>query len=186
MKKVLLILALIITASKISAQTKFEPQLKLTYDAGITDDKNNSFGAEFLAGIRMSGKLRLGVGVGISYCDLLYEDGGVNMILNKYYGDYRESSAYIPIFANIKYNFTSNGVSPYVSADLGYSAFISCSDYANDNKLGLFCKPCFGIDFPIKKGKIFLEVGYKYQHRSWSGLNSPDYMQATGAIGYQF
>lgn len=186
MKKILLIFVLVLSISKINAQSPFESQIKLTYDEGITNDKDNSFGAEFLCGIRMNNKLRLGVGVGISYCDLLYEKAGLNNLLNKYYGEYRESSVYVPVFANIKYNFINSKVSPYIAADLGYSIFIASSSYTKNNNLGLFFKPCFGVDFPVKNEKLFLEVGYKYQQRSWSRLESPDYMQASIAIGCQF
>ena len=50
MKKILFILVAVLTTAMCFAQSKFEPQIKVVYDLGIDDDKNQSFGAEFLAG----------------------------------------------------------------------------------------------------------------------------------------
>ena len=186
MKRTFIFLVLAIMAICVNSQNKFEPQIKIGYDFGIDEDKNNSLGAEFLAGYRIKNNLRIGIGTGISWCKHLYEKAGVNHYLNKYYSDYRETAAYVPIFANVKYKFTTIGISPYIAMDLGYSLFISFSDYAKDNKLGIMAKPAFGLDFPLSKGKLFIEVGYKYQQRSWDLLDTPSYSQATTSIGYQF
>ena len=60
MKKILFILVAVLTTAMCFAQSKFEPQIKVVYDLGIDDDKNQSFGAEFLAGYRFNESFRLG------------------------------------------------------------------------------------------------------------------------------
>lgn len=191
MKKLLvlvLVLALVLTFVPIltKAQTGFEPQLKVSYELGIDEDKNQSFGAEFVAAYRLSEELRLGIGVGIYWCKHLYEDAGVDALLHQYYDEYRETASYIPVFLNGKYNFvTKRNWMPYLSLDAGYSFFNAASDYAKDNDLGLFVKPAFGVDYNIDKGALFLEVGYKYQDRKFQDAKM-GYSQLTLSIGYQF
>jgi hypothetical protein len=58
MKKILFILVAVLTTAMCFAQSKFEPQIKVVYDLGIDDDKNQSFGAEFLAGYRFNENFR--------------------------------------------------------------------------------------------------------------------------------
>lgn len=73
MKKVILFLFVVMLATSMCfAQSKFEPQIKVGYDLGIDDDKNQSFGAEFLAGYRFNENFRLGVGTGVSWCKHFY------------------------------------------------------------------------------------------------------------------
>ena len=50
----------------------FEPQIRVTGDIGVDSYKNNSFGADFVAGYRVTDMFRIGAGVGISYVDLLF------------------------------------------------------------------------------------------------------------------
>ena len=164
----------------------FEPQVRVAGDIGIDSYKNNSFGADFVAGYRVTEMFRIGLGVGISYVDLLFEDG--QFIRSHWYDKYKESAAYIPIFVDGKLNFTSDKISPYVNLGLGYAAYIPFSDYAKKNKLGFFAQPAFGVDFNTGKGALFVQVGYKYQMRNcdhWVNTNG-NYSQVSLAIGYQF
>ena len=163
---------------------KFEPQVKVNYSHGVDDYKNLSFGGEFLAGFRLNPTIRLGIGVGISYCDLLYEDAYYDSNTHSYYDEYKESGAYVPLFINGKFNFSEGSISPYFAADLGYSFFIPGSDYAKENKLGLFAKPTFGVDFDLGKGDIFVEVNYNYQVRKF--YDDCNYSQIGLSVGYQF
>jgi hypothetical protein len=186
MKKILLFAVLIMSAVCLNAQKKIESQIKVGYELGTDKSKNNSFGAEYLAGYRINPNVRIGIGTGAYYCDYLYEDAGINNLTGKYYGKYRETAMYVPLFANLKVDFIKHGVSPYISFDLGYSFFVPFSDYANGNKLGIMGKSVAGVDFPLKKGKLFVESGYKYQKRSWDKLSNPDFDQAVFSVGYQF
>lgn len=187
MKKVLFIICMFLSVMSY-AQKGFEPAIRISYDLGVDTYKNKSFGLDFLVGYRINEIFRLGLGTGISWCEHLYEEAGINESVDKYYGEYRETAAYIPLFVNGKLNFIKKGISPYFSLDLGYSFFIPFSDYAKNNDLGFMTKPAFGVDFPINKGKIFAEVAYKYQIRKFD-LNvdsNMNYSQMSIAIGYIF
>ena len=186
MKKCLFLFVMLFVVLQLSAQSKFEPQVKIAYDLGIDDNKNQSFGAEFLGGYKINESFRLGIGTGVSWCKHLYEKRGVSSITSKYYSDYKETALYIPLFINGKFNFLKEGISPYLALDLGYTFFVPFSNYADNNKLGLMIKPTFGFDFPIWNGDLFLELGYKYQKRNWELIENADYSQLSIAIGYSF
>lgn len=176
MKKIILSTVMAASFLPMFAQSKFEPEIKVNVEVGIDENKSFSTGGTFIAGYKLTDKFRLGVGVGFSYLELLYED------------HYREASAYVPVFVDAKYKFVDEGIAPYVGGSVGYSVFIPYSDYVKNEKLGLMLYPHFGVEFPLKKGAIILEAGYKYQARSSdvvanSGL---DYSQAVLAVGYRF
>lgn len=186
MKKLFLFLTLILSMSSLASAKGFEPQIRITGDIGVDSYKNNSFGADFVAGYRVNDIFRIGIGTGISYVDLLFEDA--HFIGNHWYGKYKESAAYVPIFIDGKMNFTNARISPFVNLNLGYAAYIPFSDYAKENKLGFFVQPALGVDFSVGKGVIFAQIGYKYQFRTcdhWIDTNG-NYSQISLAIGYQF
>lgn len=188
MKKVLFILFMVISTLIAQAQKGFEPIIRASYELGIDTDKNKSFGLDFLVGYRFAETIRIGLGTGIYWCEHLYENDGINKLTYKYYDEYRETAAYVPLFVNGKANFIKKGISPYLSVDLGYSFFIPFSNYAKNNKLGFMVKPALGVDFPINESKIFAEIGYKYQARKFD-LNINDkmnYSQLSIAVGYIF
>jgi len=163
---------------------KIEPQIKVTYAYQPSNDKNISLGIETLVGIRIMPVLRVGGGIGIDYCDLKFRDSYYDKTLQRYVKEYRETAAFVPVFVNCKYNFIDHKVSPYVSADLGYSFFIAYSRYANDNKLGLYYKPSVGVDFKIGKGAIFVEANFNYQTREFH--KNMNYSQIGLSLGYHF
>lgn len=181
MKKILFLLAML--PMMCYSQKGFEPSVKVSYEIPL--DKNQSFGAEFVAGYRFSNLVKIGLGVGTYWCEHIYDDG-YEEILDKTYDEYKEAAMYVPLYVNGKFNFSKQGVSPYFSMDLGYSLFIGFSDYVEENKLGLFFKPSFGVDFPVSSGRIFTEVGYKYQKRDWYEYKNASYSQITVSIGYTF
>lgn len=186
MKKILIILTLLLSIPTLALAKGFEPQIRVTGDIGIDSYKNNSFGADFVAGYRVTDMFRAGVGVGISYVDLLFEDA--QFIGNHWHEKYKESAAYVPIFIDGKMNFTNGKISPYINLNLGYAAYIPFSDYAKENKLGFFVQPAFGVDFKLGKGALFAQIGYKYQMRTcdhWVDTKG-NYSQLSIAIGYQF
>lgn len=164
----------------------FEPQLRISFDEGIDSYKNFSFGFDFLATYRANEHFRIGAGIGINYVNLFYEDAEI--INHKYFDAYFESAMTIPIFANIKVNFTKTKISPYLGIDAGYNVFIPFSKYAEQNKLGAFFKPTFGFDFHFESCTLFLEVAYRYQMRKFTYWTDPkgNYSQITQCIGIQF
>lgn len=188
MKKIIIVfVALAFISIGSNAQAKFEPSVKVSFDLGIDDYNNKSFGAEFVSAYRVNELFKVGIGTGISYCDFLYEERGIDDNLGKYYDEYRETAAYVPLFVNGKVNFKKEGISPYLSVDFGYTFFISFSDYADSNKLGLMVKPAFGLDFPLSKGSISVEVAYKYQARKFDLVaDNMNYSQLSLGVGYTF
>ncbi len=172
----------------------FEPQIRVTFDEGIDNFDNFSFGADFLAGYRFNEHIRIGAGVGLNYIDLRYELAGWNSLLERYDKGYKESAMSFPVFANVKVNFTKTKISPFINVDLGYTAFLPFSKYAQHNKLGFLMRPAFGVDFHFGKWSLFLEIAYKYQQRqaedSYYTLSSVKfdggYSQLSQSIGFQF
>lgn len=168
-------------------QKGFEPSIKISGGIGIDDYKNKSLGLEAAFGYRINEYFRVGIGTGISWCNLLFEKE--HKVLSIYVDEYRESEAFVPLFANIKANFLKNGISPYIALNIGYSFLIPFSEYAKNANLGLMANPAFGIDFPLSKGSMFAEIGYKYQAMKFDGYSRNDKMnhsQMTIAVGYNF
>ena len=66
MKKIVLLLAFL--PVYVLAQSKIEPELKVSYELGVDEYKNQSFGAELILGYRASDQFRIGVGTGIYWC----------------------------------------------------------------------------------------------------------------------
>lgn len=182
MKKLFLMLAMMLPIFAF-AQKGFDTSVKIVGNIGIDDYKNKSFGAEAVFGYRFNEYFRVGLGTGISWCDLLFEKETSESY------EYRESEAYVPLFVNGKANFIKNGISPYLSLSVGYSFLIPFSDYAKNADLGFMANPSFGIDFPLSKGSLFAEVGYKYQAMNFEGYGfdlDMNYSQITLGIGYNF
>lgn len=177
------LMCMVMTTNVTFAQKRFEPSVKVSYEIPL--DKNQSFGADFNAGYRLSEIAKIGVGIGAYWCEHIYDDG-YSTTLHKQYDEYKEAAMYIPVYLNGKFNFSKQGISPYFSMDLGYSLFVGFSDYVDNHKLGLFFRPAFGIDFPTSNGKIFTEIGYKYQMRDWDYIENPNYSQITVSVGYSF
>lgn len=177
LKKFLFIITSLLCTTFASAQ-KIESQIQITGEIGVDTYKSNSFGLDGILGVRVFDQFRLGAGLGISYIDLFYDS----------YDGYRENAAYVPVFANAKYNLNKGKVSPFLNLDLGYSLYVPFSDYAKRNSLGCFINPSFGIDFKIDEGAIFVQAGYKYQCRKFELWVDPNgnYSQATISVGYQF
>lgn len=185
MRQIVLLFGLIFSAC-INAQSKFEPEILVSYELGLNDEKNKAFGGEFIAGYRVTDAFRIGAGIGISWCEHLYSKAHYNRTINYFEKDYRETASFIPIFADVKYNFLITGKwRPFVSANLGYAIFNAYSDYAKDNTLGIYAKPSVGVDCNIGKVDLVFEVGYKYQDREFKNTNM-GYSQTVLSIGCQF
>lgn len=192
MKKILFVLGFALVCSSVFSQEKewkvkgFEPQIRLAFDEGVDYQKNFSFGADFVAAYRFNEIVRLGAGVGIDYINMRFEES--KYIGYKKYDAYNEAAMTIPLFANIKVDFLKTKVSPYLSADCGYNIFIPFSKYAQNNKLGFFIRPAFGVDIRFRKCTLFIELAYRYQARSFENSLATygGYHQVSQAIGVTF
>lgn len=187
MKTFRLLCSIALLAISVSANAQFKPSVRVLSEVGSS--KNFCFGANFIAGFQTNDILTIGFGTGISYTDLLFEPAHYDALIHYYSKDYKETGAYIPVFATLKTRFMDTKVSPYFAIDLGYSFLVPFSDYArNYVNLGAFASPHAGVDFQLTKGSLGIEVGYKYQMMentclSPSGLN---YSAATLALVYNF
>jgi hypothetical protein len=73
----------------------------------------------------------------------------------------------VPLFADVRYNFTKTPVTPFVALGAGYSftymevfGFESTKDYFG----GPMLNPSFGVKFTFRSGKAFqMNLGYRYQ-----------------------
>ena len=189
MKKLLLVFALLIPTMS-SAQ--FSPTIQAYFDLGVDKYKNKFYGANFIGDYAFNKSIKAGFGVGIGGADMLYYEAST--------GDSRDAATLMPIFADFQYKFNEEGITPYINFDAGYT--LALSD--NINNPGFFALPAFGISFPLSKGAINLQVGYKYQkfEHDWfwfsnatTGVNA--YMSDSGkektscneieiSIGYTF
>lgn len=186
-KKLFVAMAFVISAiipSYAQSESGFEPTIKIVGTYGIDYYKNKSFGAEFIASYRTNSYFRIGVGTGISWC---------NMVLGHLrWEKYRETDAFVPLYVNAKINFINHGVSPYFSANAGYTFLIPFSGWSEKTTMGFMLNPAFGVDFPLRRGSIFLELGYKFQMMNYDSDVDPkdsenlDHHQITFAVGYNF
>ncbi len=190
MKKIFCILTVVLLCLPLKAQDwkirGFEPQIRLTFDEGLDYQKNFSFGLDLVAAYRFNEFIRLGGGVGLDYINMRFEES--KFVGYKFYKEYNEAAMTIPVFANIKADFSRTKVAPYLSLDCGYNFFIPFSDYAKDNKLGFFVRPALGIDIKLSSCTLFIDVAYKYQNRSFENAvaNYHGYHQICQSIGISF
>ena len=165
------------------------PSLKINTEVAVDGTKNFCMGGQLVLGYQMNDNTIIGIGTGISYTDLLFRPSHYDPILKEWRKDYKETGAYVPILVTVKYKFIDMGVSPYVSVDAGYSILIPYSENARKYvSLGGFINPHFGVEFPLQKGSIGLEAGYKYQVMKNESLNPSNlnYSQSTFAVVYNF
>jgi hypothetical protein len=189
MKKIMSLLLLLATAGiSVSAQnsnttrrTGFEPTIRAYYDLRDADYIDSSAGMNIVAAYRCSPKFLIGVGTGVEQSKMLYYQS------SKYYS--WETATLLPLFAELKLNFTDTPVSPYVLMDSGYSVTIVSAEETP----GLFFRPTFGVDFRVGTGKLSLQTSYKVQHVNYKyfGTLSEDHIscnagQVEVAISYSF
>lgn len=150
MKKKLFLTVLTILLPFVSF-AQFSPAIQAYYDFGVDKFKNKFYGANVILNYSFYKQFKAGIGVGIGGADMLYYE------LNS--SDSRDDATLMPVFADAQYRLVKDGISPYVNLDAGYTFAIS----SNIDNPGFFILPAFGVSFPLKKGAINLQVGYKYQ-----------------------
>lgn len=86
----------------------------------------------------------------------------------------------LPLFADIKYHFRPDAVTPFVSFKVGYSFPLTettgnADYYQTEGKTfgGVLVNPEVGINFPVgAHNAVVLGIGYHYQELSWK---EPEY-----------
>lgn len=95
----------------------------------------------------------------------------------------------VPVFYNLQYQFGTGNVSPYVQGQVGYNFgnvdYYYDAFYGNnedDEHMGVFAKVGLGVNFNLKRGALFIDLGYKVNQ--WTLDSTPTYGELT--IGYCF
>ena len=83
--------------------------------------------------------------------------------VNNKYIDVKKGESYpVPIFVKGKYSFSTNDITPYVSASIGYT--LDINEYIKDAP-GLMIEPAFGVEFVINEKQFaYIQLGLNFQH----------------------
>ena len=164
MRKFLFVLCLIaLTTGTAVAQKGYEKSIEAGASIGVGDYSNTSFGATMINGYRFNDYFFIGAGVGFGYSNAL------NWVDIDQYGVTKESrtDAYlIPVFANVKANFTKGKVSPFFRFNVGYT--FDANQYIRDAP-GFMVEPALGLDVKLDaKNTLYAAFGLKLQHAEYS------------------
>lgn len=133
-------------------------------------------GVEFIANFKANNRVKMGPGIGMMGHN--YEKGGVSATFE------------IPVFFNAQYHFTQSNINPYIQGQVGYNfGAVNAGDYNSDGiyydreeHMSLFVKVGAGLSFNLRRGAIFVDLGYKLHQ--WTIDSTPYYGELT--IGYCF
>jgi len=161
---------------------RFRPSYKgivemVNYYLGIGDNSVDRMHFNFINGLQASPDFSFGIGIGIQY----YLDGFSFYNYNSYnnYNNYNTVHVLFPIFADFRVNFARSRVSPYLSADIGYS-FDGSNDFEG---VGIFINPTIGVNFKItRRFALHVGVGYALQSVNQSNSNYNYNMEAISLI----
>lgn len=157
---------------------KFCPQVGLVLGTLGSGSITGGGGVEFVANFKVNDYLKMGPGAGMMGHNYDYRNGGITDV----------STFEMPIFFNIQANFTKSAVSPYVVGQVGYNfgsiSYTDCvgCDTEEEEHMGMFAKMGVGIDFNLRRGAIYVDLGYKIHQ--WTIDTTPTY--AEFSIGYKF
>ncbi len=138
----------------------FEPQLRVSYDKGVSKMKPNTVSVEFIAGLRTSEQTRVGLGIGYSsHSHLIPSEPGIG------YGSSWDTSfrtvSSIPIFLTAKHNFNVKKFSPYAGLDVGFNHYPSAGGN-NSSAEGFYLRPHGGVDVQLGRSRLSLEVSFRH------------------------
>lgn len=140
----------------------------LGYTIGLGDYKMGRFEINTSHGYQFSPYFFLGAGVGFHFMPE-YETPGMSIAL-----DQRDSSVEIPIFANLRANFTKTKVAPFVDAKVG--TYVT-------NGSGLYASITAGCRIATtQKQGVNLSIGYtyaKYEFQTFDHFTSSSSMNYT-------
>lgn len=144
MKNFVLIMALLCSMVSVSAQNVskncYRGLIDLGYAIGLGDYKMNRFEVNTTHGYQASPHFFIGAGTGLHFMPK-YETPDMEIAL-----DERDSSVEIPIYANLKINFTKSKVAPFIDIKAGsyvtnnsglYTLFSAGCRIATNQKCGL-------------------------------------------------
>ena len=141
MKKILtLAVVALMQCGTASAQVEVSAEIGYgLHDGGLGYD---TYELDVAGAYRFGKHFSIGAGTGIGNID--------------YGGGTYKNAAFWPVFARARYNLLAKGWSPFAKMDYGYA--FSLREHIGDH--GLFFRPAIGLDIPLRKGKIYVQVGY--------------------------
>ena len=150
----------------------YSGSIEAGYDIGIISFWSPGFGMdrekiEIINGLRLTPFISLGVGTGLHY-----------------YFDFDNKKTWVPIFINMKVNFTEKRLSPILSLRGGYSF-----DFKNNfENIGFLVNSFIGVKYKIwSKFSLNAGVGLEIQKIECFLWNEPAYFNAmTLNIGLSF
>lgn len=162
MKKVSFIVAMMLFALVANAQNVTENSYRGFVDAGysigIGDYEFGRFEVNTSHGYQFNPYFFLGAGMGFHFMSS-YETDGMEIALDK-----RDSKVDIPIFANVRCNFSKKKVAPFV--DLKGGAFVT-------NNGGLYANASVGCRFSLnEKQAVSIAVGYTSEKLEFETFDS--------------
>lgn len=178
-KYVFIVCAMIWAATTLHAQKGYEKALQLDTKFGLGDFKQTyNVGITMTNGYRFNEHFMLGANVGIAFSEYVGSVDWSNILGTTIGYNRMEKGVLIPLSAVAKYNFTKKSVSPYISANVGYT--FNVKTYVGDS-YGLFIMPAFGIDFDLDKCTLFLQLNFDAQQTSYTDYNNALLLSKTDA-----
>ncbi|MCR5361179.1 MAG: hypothetical protein K6E73_04130 [Bacteroidales bacterium] len=161
---------------------KFRPEVRALFDPHV-GHVDGGGGMQFVAGIQVGSRLKIGPGVGLQwhnfYNDEVYSFGA-------------------PIFLQARYDLATSLIAPYLIGQVGYTfghteadhevryynsyGYPDCSFYSEDSDLGPYFQCGVGIAAKLKRGRLFMDLSYKWQHWESQFYSSPSMLGIS--IGY--
>lgn len=184
MKKIFLLLAIAIIAmlSQQASAQKFEIQGRVGADLALDQDAFNNGGSlDVMFGYRITPLLRVGGGIGYQqFVFIKAKESGLQ---------WEEDAKNIPVFADVKFNFTKSKFSPFVNAQVGAITNGKYEEYGDIN-MNFMYKAGIGFDINFERGALFFEADFK---RIEISSNSVEYMNLDSnpsfiglSVGYIF
>ncbi|BCI61829.1 hypothetical protein [Coprobacter secundus] len=178
-KYVFIVCAMIWAATTLYAQKGYEKSLQLDTKFGLGDFKQTyNVGITMTNGYRFSEHFMLGANVGIAFSEYVGSVDWSNILGTTIGYNRMEKGVLIPLSAIVKYNFAKKSVSPYISANVGYT--FNVKTYVGDS-YGLFVMPAFGIDFDLDRCALFLQLNFDAQQTSYTDYNNALLLSKTDA-----
>lgn len=155
-----------------NSDTSYKGFLELGYGGGVGTYRADQLDILTTHGVTVGNSLFLGVGTGVN---ILYpkENGntlewnmGNNYPHNDHYRYNNTSAVMIPVYADIKYNFGSGQVRPYIDLKggavfLANSSPVSIGDGWLDEREGIYFSPTVGINVPTSR-RAAINIGLCY------------------------
>jgi len=166
-----------------TAVYQFRPEIRMHFDAPLTDNVDGGTGLQFVAGIQVAPSFICGPGVGLqtrTYNCLNRKNGGVNE---------EPYSVDCPIFLQGRYFMPNKKMSPYLLGQVGY-AFGRLHDHSEvlrdgeSDRLGAFYALGVGCKVKLRRGSIFIDFTANRQHLRNDVMDTPACFCISG--GYFF